>query len=356
MEKIEFAVLAGDGNGPDIVAHTINLLQTLERYMELRFDFHYELIGEAGLKISKKTLPKESLKLCRDSDAVLIGSLNRAFNPETPRDKSSLEALKILRKALGIYCEIRPVRFFIQKPHSESRNPFQGPFHDLKIFRETSGGISFPDKGRKNQGSTAYDTLSYSDNQIKRISRLVFKESMNLDRRIWLVDHIESMETSLLWRESVRALEKEFPEISVSYLDIKDILKGIVKSPEKYTYILVENLLGEVLTTQAELNAGLYLGLPSLFMGPASVIFDSNSYPLVQPLHKEKINPLPSYLTTALILDHYGHSALAELIRLQVFSLMSENPSLNGPFLEENQSTSTLSQKFHNFLISEIKK
>ncbi len=355
MEKIEIAVLAGDGNGPDIVANSINLLQTLEKYMELRFDFHYELIGEAGLKITKKTLPKETLKLCRDSDAVLIGSLNRSFNPNNQRDKSSLEALKILKKALGIYCEYRPVRFYNQSPSPGLESSPQNASHDLKIFRETSGGISFPDKGRKNQGTTAYDTLSYSDNQIKRISRLVFKESMNQGRRIWLVDHIESMETSLLWRETVRSLEKEFPEISVSYLDIKDILKGIATKPENFGIILTENLLGEVLTTQAELNSGINLGLPSLFMGPASVIFDSNTSPLLQHIHKERINPLPSYLTVSLILDHYGQPSLAELIRQQVFSLVSTNPSLNGKILDENHSTSSLSQKFHNFLISEIK-
>ena len=255
------AVLPGDGIGPEIVAATVRLLERLGE-----FEFAEHPIGGASIDATGVALSDQVLDACRAADAVLLGAVGGprwdSTDPDAPRPEQGLLGL---RKGLGLYANLRPVRpsaaLLLASPLREDR--IRGT--DLLVVRELTGGIYFGDSGR--DGDRAHDTCEYSVAEIERIARVGFESARERRRRVTSVDKANVLETSRLWRETVNRIAGDFPEVELDHLLVDNAAMQLVSDPSRFDVILTENLFGDILSDESAMLTGSLGMLPSASLG-----------------------------------------------------------------------------------------
>ena len=293
------AVLPGDGIGPEIVAATVRLLERLGE-----FDFAEHPIGGASIDATGVALSDQVLDACRAADAVLLGAVGGprwdSTDPDAPRPEQGLLGL---RKGLGLYANLRPVRpsaaLLLASPLREDR--IRGT--DLLVVRELTGGIYFGDSGR--DADRAHDTCEYSVGEIERIARVGFESARDRRRRVTSVDKANVLETSRLWRETVTRIADGFPEVELDHLLVDNAAMQLVSDPSRFDVILTENLFGDILSDEAAMLTGSLGMLPSASLGDGGP-------GLFEPVHgsapelagKGVSNPLAGFLSAAMMLRH----------------------------------------------------
>ncbi len=293
------AVLPGDGIGPEIVAATVRLLERLGE-----FEFAEHPIGGASIDATGVALSDQVLDACRAADAVLLGAVGGprwdSTDPDAPRPEQGLLGL---RKGLGLYANLRPVRpssaLLLASPLRENR--IRGT--DLLVVRELTGGIYFGDSGR--DGDRAHDTCEYSVAEIERIARVGFESAGGRRRRLTSVDKANVLETSRLWRETVNRIAGDFPEVELDHLLVDNAAMQLVSEPSRFDVILTENLFGDILSDESAMLTGSLGMLPSASLGDGSP-------GLFEPVHgsapdlagRGVANPLATFLSAALMLRH----------------------------------------------------
>ncbi len=293
------AVLPGDGIGPEIVAATVRLLERLGE-----FDFAEHPIGGASIDATGVALSDQVLDACRAADAVLLGAVGGprwdSTDPDAPRPEQGLLGL---RKGLGLYANLRPVRpsaaLLLASPLREDR--IRGT--DLLVVRELTGGIYFGDSGR--DADRAHDTCEYSVGEIERIARVGFESARDRRRRVTSVDKANVLETSRLWRETVTRIADGFPEVELDHLLVDNAAMQLVSDPSRFDVILTENLFGDILSDEAAMLTGSLGMLPSASLGDGGP-------GLFEPVHgsapelagKGVANPLAGFLSAAMMLRH----------------------------------------------------
>ena len=293
------AVLPGDGIGPEIVAATVRLLERLGE-----FDFAEHPIGGASIDATGVALSDQVLDACRAADAVLLGAVGGprwdSTDPDAPRPEQGLLGL---RKGLGLYANLRPVRpsaaLLLASPLREDR--IRGT--DLLVVRELTGGIYFGDSGR--DADRAHDTCEYSVAEIERIARVGFESARDRRRRVTSVDKANVLETSRLWRETVTRIADGFPEVELDHLLVDNAAMQLVSDPSRFDVILTENLFGDILSDEAAMLTGSLGMLPSASLGDGGP-------GLFEPVHgsapelagKGVANPLAGFLSAAMMLRH----------------------------------------------------
>lgn len=297
-------VLPGDGIGPEIVGATQELLAALGE-----FEFEERLIGGASIDVHGAGLTDEVLDACRAADAVLLGAVGgpqwETTDPSAPRPEQGLLGL---RKGMGLYANLRPVRpspaLVASSPLREER--ITGT--DLLVVRELTGGIYFGDSGR--DGDTAHDTCEYSTLEVDRIARTAFaaarRRATQLGRkpRVTSVDKANVLETSRLWREVVGRVAAEYPDVTLDNLLVDNAAMQLVSRPADFDVIVTENLFGDILSDEAAMLTGSLGMLPSASLGAAGVPG------LFEPVHgsapdiagKGTANPLATFLSAAMML------------------------------------------------------
>jgi 3-isopropylmalate dehydrogenase len=292
-------LLPGDGIGPEIVAAARRLLEELGE-----FHLSEHLVGGASIDAHGAALTDPVLEACRGADAVLLGAVGGpkwdSTDPDAPRPEQGLLGL---RKGLGLFSNLRPVRpspsLLAASPLREER--IRGT--DLLVVRELTGGIYFGDSGRDDD--RAHDTCEYSTAEIERIARVGLDAARGRRGKVTSVDKANVLETSRLWRETVEAVAADYDDVALGHMLVDNAAMQLVSDPSSFDVLLTENMFGDILSDEAAMITGSLGMLPSASLG--------HERPgLFEPVHgsapdiagKETANPLATFLSVALMLRH----------------------------------------------------
>src|SRR5215204_2371764 len=290
-------VLPGDGIGPEIVSATCRLLKEIGE-----FEFVEHLIGGASIDQYGTALTDDVLNACRDSDAVLLGAVGGpkwdTTDPDAPRPEQGLLGL---RKGLGLYANLRPVRPAAALLDASPLKRGLIERTDLLVVRELTGGIYFGEKTRT--PTSASDLCEYSSEEIERIARTAFLAARS---RVTSVDKMNVLETSRLWREVVsRVHSEEFPHVELEHQLVDSCAMKLVAAPRHFDVILTENMFGDILSDEAAMLTGSLGMLPSASVGgDGPVVFEPVHGSAPDIAGTGKANPLAMILSAALMLRH----------------------------------------------------
>jgi 3-isopropylmalate dehydrogenase len=299
-------LLPGDGIGPEIVAAARRLLEALGE-----FEFEDQLMGGCSIDAHGTALSDEVLDACRSADAVLLGAVGGpkwdTTDPDAPRPEQGLLGL---RKGMGLYANLRPVRPSPALVDASPLRPERIAGTDLLVVRELTGGIYFGDSGR--DGDSAHDTCEYSATEIERIARVGFEAAQRRAAgsdhkpRVTSVDKANVLETSRLWREVVGGVAFDYPDVALDHLLVDNAAMQLVSRPADFDVIVTENLFGDILSDESAMLTGSLGMLPSASLG-------ADGQPgLFEPVHGSApdiagqgiANPLATFLSTAMMLRH----------------------------------------------------
>ncbi|MCK5134503.1 MAG: 3-isopropylmalate dehydrogenase [Bacteroidales bacterium] len=301
----KIAVLPGDGIGPEIVEQAIKVLNAVGKKFNHRFDFTEALVGATAIDRVGNPFPEETFQLCMDSDAVLFGAIGDPKYDNDPKAKVRPEqGLLAMRKKLGLYANIRPVTTFKSLIHKSPlrRDLVEGA--DFVVIRELTGGIYFGEpRGRSEDQNTAYDTCTYTREEVQRIVKLGFEYAAKRNKRLTVVDKANVLATSRLWRETVQEMTPDHPDIEVDYMFVDNAAMQIIQWPRKFDVMVTENMFGDILSDEASVITGSLGLLPSASVGIHTSVFEPihGSYP--QAAGKDIANPLATVLSAAMLLE-----------------------------------------------------
>ena len=324
--KLKIALLAGDGIGPEVIAQAVKVSDAVARKFNHEITWVPALTGAAAIDAVGDPYPPETHEVCASADAVLFGAIGHPKFDNDPSAKVRPEqGLLRMRKELGLFANVRPTFTFpslIDKSPLK-RDRIEGT--DLVFLRELTGGIYFGKKGREDEGNTAYDHCVYTREEVKRLARKGFELAMTRSKRLCCVDKANVLETSRLWRETVQAMEKDYPEVEVSYEFVDAVAMRLVQWPNSYDVLITENLFGDILTDEASVISGSMGLMPSASVGSKVSLFEPihGSYP--QAAGKNIANPLATVLSAAMMFETgFGLKEEGEAIRNVVNRSLSE--------------------------------
>ena len=297
-------VIPGDGIGKEVTAVSQQVLQKIAVRFGHNFTFDEALIGHAAIEATGQPLPQQTIDKSNASDAILFGAVGHPKYDNDPSAKIRPEqGLLGIRKALGLYANLRPIKLFDELLSASSIRPEILRGADILFFRELTGDIYFGEKGRKDNGDTAYDVAIYSRYEVERIARKAFDSAMTRRKKLCSVDKANVLESSRLWREVVQKMALEYPEVTVEHQFVDAAAMLLIKDPRRFDVVLTGNLFGDILTDEASQIAGSMGMLASASIG--------DTVGLYEPIHgsahditgQNVANPLASILSAALLLD-----------------------------------------------------
>ena len=305
MYKI--AVLPGDGIGVEIVPEAVKVLKSIGKKYGPSFAFTEGLIGGAAIDAVGVPLPVETLDLCHNSDAVLLGAIGGPKWDTIPVHlRPEAGALLPLRKALGLYANLRPVILYDALLNASTLKKDVIAGIDIMVIRELTGGLYFGEKRRETtpNGQMAVDTLVYSTEEIVRIARLGFEIAMKRKRVLHSVDKANVLESSRLWRETVTKLAGDYPEVELIHMYVDNCAMQLVRWPKQFDTIVTENMFGDILTDQASMLTGSIVMLPSASLGGKVGLFEPSHGSAPDIAGQKKANPLATIMSAAMMLRY----------------------------------------------------
>ena len=324
-------VLPGDGIGPEIIAEAVKVLNVVDEKYSLGFELSEDAIGGAAIDKYGVPLDDATLVKAREVDAVLLGSvggpkwdtLERSIRPE--------KGLLKIRSALGLFANLRPAILYPQLAEASSLKPEFVSGLDILIVRELTGGIYFGEprgiRTLENGERQGYNTLPYSESEIKRIAHVAFEMAQLRGKRLCSVDKANVMEASQLWREIVTNMAKDYPDVELSHMYVDNAAMQLVRQPKQFDVIVTDNMFGDILSDQASMLTGSIGMLPSASL-------DANSKGMYEPSHgsapdiagKNIANPLATILSAAMMLRYtFKHAESANLIEKAVGLTLDKN-------------------------------
>ena len=306
--KLTIALLAGDGIGPEVIAQAVKVCDAVAVKFNHEITWKPALTGAAAIDAVGDPYPDETHEICLNADAVLFGAIGHPKYDNDPSAKVRPEqGLLKMRKKLGLFANIRPTFTFPSLIDNSplKRERIEGT--DLVFLRELTGGIYFGEKGRKDGGETAFDTCTYTREEVIRLAKKGFELAMTRTKKLCCVDKANVMETSRLWRETVQSMEKEYPEVTVSYEFVDAVAMRLVQWPNSYDVLITENLFGDILTDEASVISGSMGLMPSASVGEKNALYEPihGSYP--QAAGKDIANPLATVLSAAMMFEDTFH-------------------------------------------------
>lgn len=302
--KKRIVILPGDGIGKEVTAEGKKILQLIAFQFDHQFVFEEALIGHEAIEFSGSALPDETLAKLKNTDAILFGAVGHPKYDNDPTLKVRPEqGLLKMRKELGLYANLRPIKLFDELLHASSIKPEILKGSDILFFRELTGDVYFGEKGRKDEGNTAFDLMIYHRYEIERIARKAFDAARTRRKKVTSVDKANVLESSRLWREVVQQIAKEYPDVTVDHQFIDSAAMKLIQNPKSFDVVVTGNLFGDILTDEASQIAGSMGMLASASIG--------DTVGLYEPIHgsahditgKGIANPLASILSAALLLD-----------------------------------------------------
>lgn len=315
----KIAVLPGDGIGPEVIGESIKILDAIAEAFQYKFEFKYGLIGAEAIYQTGNPLPDETLKICKEADAVLFGAIgDPAFDNNPDAKVRPEQGLLNLRKELGLFANIRPLKTYsslIEKSPLK-KDIIEGT--DIQIFRELVSGIYFGEKFTDENGEYAYDLCKYSREDIISIVHMAFQEARKRRKKLTLIDKANVLDTSRLWRKICREIAVEYPDIELDFMFVDNAAMQLIVNPKQFDVIVTENMFGDIISDEASVIGGSIGLLPSASIGNKNALFEPihGSYP--QAKGKGIANPIASILSTAMMLDHLKLECAAEKLRTSV--------------------------------------
>lgn len=314
----KITVIEGDGIGPEVTRQSVRVLNAIAESFGHEFDYTYCLMGAVAIDKTGNPLPDETIESCLNSDAVLFGAIGHPKYDNDPTAKVRPEqGLLKLRKSLQLFANIRPINTYPALHYLSPLKPKNIDGVDFIIFRELTGGIYFGKKELSEDGNKAIDECVYTKEEIERAAHLAFHFAQKPERKkkLTLVDKANVLETSRLWRKVVQQIAPQYPDVTVDFLFVDNAAMQIIMNPRQFDIILTENMFGDIISDEASVITGSLGLLPSASVGKGSVLFEPihGSYP--QAAGKDIANPLGSILSTAMMLEYFGLTAEATLVR-----------------------------------------
>jgi len=301
------AVIKGDGIGPEIVTETLKVLDAVANKFNHSFEYRHVLLGGIAIDTEGTPLPDETVKVCKEADAVLLGAVGGPkwdFGPGHMRPEAGLLGI---RKELGLFANLRPVKLFNAL---KDACPLKEPGDvDLVIVRELIGGAYFGERktytDEKSGFKTAYDTMSYSDFEIERVARVAFELAKKRGGSVLSVDKANVLDSSRLWREVVAKVRMEdYPNVPLSDMLVDNAAMQLIRDPSQFDVVVTENLFGDILSDEASMLTGSLGMLPSASLA-------TGGFGLYEPCHgsapdiagRDIANPLATILSAAMLLE-----------------------------------------------------
>ncbi len=305
MEK-NIGYLPGDGIGPEVAAEAKKALEAVGEKFGHKFNFTEALVGACAIDETGDPYPAETHKVCQDSDAILFGAIG---HPKYDNDPSSPvrpeEGLLRMRKSLGLFCNIRPVKAYSVLEDFSPLKKERISGADLVVFRELTSGLYFgAPRGRTEDGKAAFETCNYTSEEITRIAKMSFEAARNRRNKVTLVDKANVLVTSRLWREVVTKLHaEEYSDVELDFLFVDNAAMQMILNPKQFDVILTENLFGDIISDESSVIAGSLGLLPSASIG--------SSVGLYEPIHgsapdiagQNLANPSAAILSAAMLLE-----------------------------------------------------
>ncbi|HEV8257303.1 MAG TPA: 3-isopropylmalate dehydrogenase [Casimicrobiaceae bacterium] len=326
---MKIALLPGDGIGPEIIAEAAKLLERLRRE-GLPIETETAPIGGAGYDTAGQPLPDATLKLAQAADAAIMGAVGGPKYDALPRHLRPEQGLLAIRKSLGLFANLRPARLHPELTAASALKPEAVAGLDLMIVRELTGDIYFgaPRGRRTNAAGEAegFDTMLYSESEIRRIARVGFDIARKRKRKLCSVDKANVLDTSILWREVVTAVGRDYPDVSLSHMYVDNAAMQLVREPKQFDVIVTGNLFGDILSDEASMLAGSIGMLPSASL-------DASGKGLYEPIHgsapdiagQNRANPLATILSLAMLFRYsFARDDVAERIERAVKTVLAQ--------------------------------
>ena len=339
--ELKIAKLGGDGIGPEVINEAVKVCNAIAKKFNHRIFWSEAMVGADAIQKVGDPYPNKTHNTCLNSDAILFGAIGDPKFDNDPNSKIRPEqGLLKMRKKLGLFANIRPTFTFDSLIESSPIKSEIIKGIDIVFVRELTGGIYFGKKGRKHNGEIAYDTCTYSKEEIVRLAKIGFELASKRTKKLCCVDKANVLETSRLWRETVQSMEMDYPDVKVSYEFVDAVAMRLIQWPNNYDVLITENLFGDILTDEASVISGSMGLMPSASIGSKICLYEPihGSYP--EAAGRNIANPLAAILSAAMMFENsFGLKDEAQLIRKVV------NKSLNKRIvtkdLSKNKSHST---------------
>ena len=303
--KLRIAKLPGDGIGPEVVEQAVKAVDAVCRRFNHEAEYTFGLVGACAIDDCGDPYPEKTHKICLDSDAVLFGAVGdpRYDNDPTAPVRPE-QGLLAIRKKLGLYANLRPVETFASLVDKSPLKKELVDGADFLCIRELTGGMYFGEKGRKDNGDTAYDTCIYSRSEVERILKLAFEYAGRRRGHLTVVDKANVLESSRLWRQIAREMEPQYPDIQVDYMFVDNAAMQLIRWPKFFDVLVTENTFGDILTDEASCISGSMGLLASASVGTHTSLFEPihGSYP--QAAGKNIANPVAAILSAAMMFEY----------------------------------------------------
>jgi len=350
--KLNIALLPGDGIGPEVTAQAVKVLKAIAMEFNHVFTFQKALVGASAIDKTGIPLPEDTISICEKADAVLFGAIGDTKYDDDPDATIRPEqGLLGIRKALGLYTNIRPVIAYEDLLNKSSLKAKQIKDTNILIYRELTGGIYFGKRHLSADGNTASDVCEYNRFEIERIAHLAFKAAQSRKRKLTLVDKANVLESSRLWRRIIKEIAPQYPNVSVNYMYIDNAAMELIIHPRQFDVILTENMFGDILSEEASVIVGSIGLLASASIGDKHAMFEPIHGAYTKAANKGIANPIASILSAAMLLDHFGLDEEATLVREGVdksLKLHITTPDLNTKY--DNISTTKVGDFIEDFI------
>jgi 3-isopropylmalate dehydrogenase len=312
VAKFKITVTPGDGVGPEVVAEAVKVLQAIGRKFGHSFDLDYKLVGGAAIDATGEALPRETVKACQNSDAVLLGAVGgpKWDDPRAPVHPE--DGLLALRKGLGLFANLRPVKVYPMLVNGTNLKPHVIEGVDLIVVRELTGGLYFgrpKRQWRTSRGRRAVDTMAYSEVEIERIVRVGFELARGRRKKLVSVDKANVLQTSRLWRQIVTEMSAKYPDVELEHMLVDACAMRLIQNPKYFDVIVTENTFGDILTDEASMLAGSMGMLPSASIAGVPQV-GGRTFGLYEPIHgsaprragQNMVNPIATIVSAAMML------------------------------------------------------
>ena len=343
MSNKKITILKGDGIGPEVIEQALKVLDVISQKYNHKFEYIEALIGGVAIDKCGVPLPDETLELAKSSDAVLLGAVGDWKYDNLDFDIRPEKGLLGLRKGLRLFANLRPVKIFEELISSSPLKEDLIKDTDIMIIRELSGGIYFGSprgteikKGEK----TAFNTMIYSESEIKRIAKVAFESAMLRNKKVCSIDKANVLDVSRLWRDVVIKISKDYPEVELYHMYVDNAAMQLIMEPKQFDVILTSNLFGDILSDEASVLSG------SLGLLPSASLPAEGGVGMFEPCHGsapnfkglDVVNPIATILSAAMMLKYsFNMEKEAQNIETAVSEVLKQGYRTKDILKNENE-------------------
>jgi 3-isopropylmalate dehydrogenase len=312
--EYRLAVLPGDGVGPEVMIEGLKVLQQVAAGFDLQCVLREGLVGGAAIDATGNPLPEETLQLCRESDAVLFGSVGGEKWDSLPPETRPEGGLLRLRQRLGLFANLRPAKLYAALADASTLRPEVIAGLDVLVVRELVSGIYYGQpRGVEAtaEGERGFNTMAYTSAEIRRVARLAFELAQKRRGKLTSVDKANVLEVSQLWRREVTEMAGEFADVEVEHLYVDNCAMQLVRAPKQFDVIVTGNLFGDILSDEAAMLTGSIGMLPSASIGGEIGVFEPVHGSAPDIAGKGIVNPIAMINSVAMMLQYALHQPQA---------------------------------------------